>query len=54
MTKTIEKSGEFAGWFTWTDDPYEHETAGPFYFKVDEQGPVAAFRVERKHLNANG
>ncbi|MEZ6001776.1 MAG: PaaI family thioesterase [Hyphomonas sp.] len=54
MTKTIEKSGEFSGWLTWTDDPFEHETAGPFYFKVDENGPVAAFRVKRKHMNANG
>ena len=25
-----------------------------FYFKIDDQGPVAAFRAERKHMNAGG
>jgi hypothetical protein len=38
-------SGEFAGWTTWKEEPFEHDTAGPFYFRVDEKGPVAAFRV---------
>ena len=55
MTKTVEiKQGEFAGWQTWPTEPFEYETAGPFYFRVDEQGPVAAFRAERKHMNAGG
>lgn len=54
MSTTIVESGEFAGWKTWADEPFEHETAGPFYFRVDEQGPVAAFRVARKHMNAGG
>lgn len=54
MATTIETSGEFAGWTTWKEEPFEHETAGPFYFKVDEKGPVAAFRVQRKHMNAGG
>ncbi|MFN7178942.1 PaaI family thioesterase [Hyphomonas sp.] len=47
---TIE-SGEWAGWINWPDEPFEHDTAGPFYFRIDEQGPVAAFRAERKHMN---
>lgn len=54
MATTIETTGEFAGWTTWKEEPFEHETAGPFYFRVDEQGPVAAFRVQRKHMNAGG
>lgn len=47
---TIE-SGEWAGWINWPDEPFEYETAGPFYFRHDEKGPVAAFRAERKHMN---
>lgn len=54
MATKIETSGEFAGWTTWKEEPFEHDTAGPFYFKVDEKGPVAAFRVTRKHMNAGG
>ena len=54
MTKTIMTSGEFEGWTTWEDEPFEHDTAGPFYFRVDEKGPVAAFRVAHKHMNAGG
>ncbi len=49
-----EKTGEFAGWRTWRDEPFEYETAGPFYFREDEKGPVAAFRVQRKHMNMGG
>lgn len=47
---TIE-SGEWTGWTNWPDEPFEHDTAGPFYFRIDEQGPVAAFRAEHKHMN---
>lgn len=54
MSGEIVASGEFKGWRTWTDEPFEYESAGPFYFTVDEQGPVTAFRVERKHMNAGG
>ncbi|MEM6535669.1 MAG: PaaI family thioesterase [Pseudomonadota bacterium] len=46
--------GEFAGWETWTDEPFEYEAAGPFYKRVDEKGPVAAFRAQRKHMNMGG
>lgn len=54
MAITTETQGEFAGWTTWREEPFEYETAGPFYFRQDEKGPVAAFRVERKHMNAGG
>ncbi len=46
--------GEFAGWTVWPDEPFEYETAGPFYFRVDQTGPVSAFRAARKHMNAGG
>ena len=54
MATTVMDSGEFAGWTTWAEEPFEHETAGPFYFRIDANGPVAAFRVARKHMNAGG
>lgn len=46
--------GEWAGW--WYNpgmDPFE-DLAGPFYYRVDERGPVCAFRVTGKHLNGGG
>lgn len=47
-------SGEWAGWSCYPGgDPFE-DLAGPFYFKVDDEGPVCAFRAERKHLNGGG
>lgn len=52
-TVTIE-TGDWAGWTTWPEEPFEYETAGPFYFRIDDKGPVAAFRAERKHMNAGG
>ncbi|OUX95144.1 MAG: thioesterase [Hyphomonas sp. TMED17] len=54
MTKTLIESGEFSGWETWTNEPFEYDSAGPFYFRVDDKGPVAAFRAEHKHMNAGG
>ena len=50
---TIE-TGEWAGWANWPDEPFEAQTAGPFYYRVDESGPVAAVRAERKHMNGAG
>ncbi|MEL6978304.1 MAG: PaaI family thioesterase [Pseudomonadota bacterium] len=52
-TKTVEE-GEFAGWLYYPEEPFEAKTAGPFFFREDERGPVAAFRVEHKHLNGAG
>lgn len=54
MTTTIIKDGEFKGWQTWPNEPFEYESAGPFYLRQDEQGIVAAFRAARKHMNAGG
>ncbi len=53
LRETVE-TGEWAGWITWPDEPFEFHTAGPFYYKVDQTGPVAAFRAERKHMNGAG
>lgn len=53
-TKTITE-GEFAGWHTWPGEPFEYDTAGPFYMRQEDDGTmVAAFRAERKHMNAGG
>ena len=52
MTEVTE--GPFAGWSNWPEEPFEHDTAGPFYFRIDEQGPVCAFRAEHKHMNSGG
>ncbi|MBR9834298.1 MAG: PaaI family thioesterase [Alphaproteobacteria bacterium] len=46
--------GEFAGWKTWANEPFEYDTAGPFYLRTDDKGQVAAFRAQRKHMNAGG
>ncbi len=54
MTIVTESEGEFAGWRTWPSEPFEYETAGPFYFTRDQDGPVAAFRAQRKHMNMGG
>ena len=54
MKATLMETGEFAGWRYWPEEPFEAETAGPFFFTVDEQGPVSAFRAERKHMNGAG
>lgn len=51
--KTIT-DGEFVGWKTWPSEPFEHDSAGPFYLREDDQGMVAAFRAQRKHMNAGG
>ena len=54
MVTTQVTEGEFKGWYTWPEEPFEHDTAGPFYMRIDEQGHVAAFRAQRKHMNAGG
>ena len=54
MVATEVKEGEFKGWKTWPEEPFEHDTAGPFYMRTDDQGQVAAFRAQRKHMNAGG
>lgn len=54
MKMTEVMTGEFKGWLTWPEEPFEYETVGPFYCRVDEKGPVCAFRAERKHMNLGG
>lgn len=54
MKMTEVEDGPFKGWKTWPEEPFEHDVAGPFYFRVDEQGPVCAFRAEHKHMNSSG
>ncbi len=55
MQSTMITEGEFKGWSTWPNEPFEYDTAGPFYLKQGEDGKmVAAFRAERKHMNAGG
>jgi acyl-coenzyme A thioesterase PaaI-like protein len=44
--------GEWAGWSCYPGgDPFE-DLAGPFYYRIAENGrPVCAFRAEPKHMN---
>lgn len=51
LERAVQESGEFAGWRYWPEDPFEAR-AGPFYMSEDAGGPVCAFRVEDRHLNA--
>ena len=34
MKPDIVTEGEFKGWQTWTSEAFEHDTAGPFYFRT--------------------
>ena len=54
MNATEITTGDWAGWKNWPEEPFEYEQAGPFYFRVDDIGPVCAFRAERKHMNGAG
>ncbi|MEO0549328.1 MAG: PaaI family thioesterase [Pseudomonadota bacterium] len=54
MKPTMITEGEFAGWQTWQNEPFEYDTAGPFYLREDDNGMVAAFRAQHKHMNAGG
>ena len=47
-------AGEFAGWSYWAVDPFDAETAGPFYSKFDDRGGVSAFRIEERHCREGG
>lgn len=54
MKPDLVTEGEFKDWVTWAGEAFEHDTAGPFYFRTDEQGTVAAFRAQAKHMNQGG
>jgi acyl-coenzyme A thioesterase PaaI-like protein len=47
--------GEWAGWQCYPGgDPFE-DLAGPFYYRIGEDGrPMCAFRAEAKHMNGGG
>ncbi len=43
--------GEWAGWSSYSADPFE-DLAGPFYYRRDADGRlVSAFKAEKKHMN---
>ena len=50
MKPDLVTEGEFKGWQTWMSEAFEYG-AGPFYFRIDSQGPVCAFRAQAKHMN---
>ena len=45
--------GEWAGWRTWSGDPFETQS-GPYYFREEDGRIRCAFRAERKHMNGGG
>jgi uncharacterized protein (TIGR00369 family) len=48
------KDGEWAGWSTYGDEPFE-DHAGPFYVRLDENGRVVCgFRAAKRHMNGGG
>lgn len=48
------ETGEWAGWYSWANDPYESRS-GPFYFRLDEEGQtICAFRAGPQHMNGAG
>ncbi len=52
MQKLVETDGEFKGWSAWPEEIFEHQTAGPFYFKKIDGEYVSRFRAAKKHMNA--
>jgi len=54
MKPDLITEGEFKDWLTWTSEAFEYDVAGPFYYRKDEKGPVAAFRAAPKHMNYGG
>jgi acyl-coenzyme A thioesterase PaaI-like protein len=54
MKPDLVTDGEFKGWVTWAGEAFEHDAAGPFYFRTDAKGVVAAFRAKAKHMNQGG
>ena len=49
--RTVVTEGEWAGWHYYPGgDPYE-DLVGPFYSRIDDKGPICAFRPERRRMN---
>jgi len=48
------QDGPFAGWLTWSADPFE-TLSGPFYFRTAADGTAhGVFVPESRHLNGHG
>lgn len=46
--------GDWAGWKTWSGDPFETQS-GPYFFREEADGSIrCAFRAEKKHMNGGG
>lgn len=54
MAYKLVTDGEFTGWSYWDADPFDAETAGPFYARFGEDGAVAAYRIEQRHTRQGG
>lgn len=47
------EEGPFAGWRTWTSDPFETQL-GPFCYRKEGENLRCAFQPRREHLNGGG
>jgi acyl-coenzyme A thioesterase PaaI-like protein len=55
LAKLITVSeGEWKGWQAYPGGDAFEDLTGPFYYRVDDQGPLCAFRAEAKHMNGGG
>ena len=54
MPPGMKTGGEFDGWLYWPNESFEAKTAGPFFFKKDQDEYVSAFRAEERHMNSGG
>jgi uncharacterized protein (TIGR00369 family) len=52
LDAAIITEGEFTGWQAWSHEAFEFKTAGPMYFRYEDDVPVAAMRALPKHMNA--
>ena len=55
LSKLITVSeGEWKGWQAYPGGDAFEDLTGPFYYRVDADGPLCAFRAEAKHMNGGG
>lgn len=52
MDTTTIAEGEFKGWSAWEHEAFEYNSAGPMYFRYEDDQPVAAMRALPKHMNS--
>jgi uncharacterized protein (TIGR00369 family) len=48
-----EQYGIFGEFQHWEGDPAE-DWIGPFFFRMEEESPITAFRIRSEHCNAHG